>query len=133
MATRMGKKLAEMAASVTGEARIAWWLAQIQAGNTPGTYPITQALVMNALGVTSRNIVVAHLYGVAMTLLSAAIRLMHITHIDTQRILFSLNQDIEALCDDAERGDLDQMASYAPVTEILASLHVQAYTRLFTN
>lgn len=133
MATRMGKKLAEMAASVTGEARIAWWLAQIQAGNTPGTYPITQALVMNALGVTSRNIVVAHLYGVAMTLLSAAIRLMRITHIDTQRILFSLNQDIEALCDDAERGDLDQMASYAPVTEILASLHVQAYTRLFTN
>lgn len=133
MLTRMGKKLAEMALAVTDEPLVAWWLAQIRAGSVPGTYPITQAVVMNALGATAREVIVMHLYGVAMTILSAAMRLMRVTHIDTQQILFALNQDIEQLCDCAGQGGLEQMASYAPVTDVLAALHVDAFTRLFSN
>ncbi|QHM70055.1 urease accessory protein UreF [Mixta intestinalis] len=133
MVTRMGKKLAEMAVIVTDDPDIAWWLEKIASGETPGTYPITQALVLNALGVTPREAVVVHLYGVAMTLLSAAMRLMRITHLETQRILFELNDSVEALCDLAEQGNVDQMASYAPVSDVLAALHVRAFTRLFSN
>jgi len=133
MVTRMGKKLAEMVVTMTDDPGIAWWLEKIKAGETPGTYPITQALVLSFLGATPREVVVVHLYGVAMTLLSAAIRLMRITHLETQRILFELSEPIEALCDLAGQGDVDQMASYAPVSDILTSLHVTAFTRLFSN
>ncbi|MFD1801486.1 urease accessory protein UreF [Mixta tenebrionis] len=133
MIARMGKKLAEMAAAVTDHPDIAWWLEKIVSGETPGTYPITQALLLNALGATPREAVVVHLYGVAMTLLSAAMRLMRITHLETQRILFELNETIETLCDLAEQGDVDQMASYAPLNDVLAALHVGAFTRLFSN
>ena len=133
MVTRMGKKLAEMAVTITDDPDIAWWLEKIKAGETPGTYPITQALLLNVLGATPREVVVVHLYGVAMTLLSAAMRLMRITHLETQRILFELNESIETLCDLAEQGGIDQMASYAPVSDVLAALHVTAFTRLFSN
>ncbi|MCC8463749.1 urease accessory protein UreF [Photorhabdus bodei] len=133
MVTRMGKKLAEMAVEVTGESLIAWWLAQIKSDIAAGTYPITLAVVMSALGASPREVIVMHQYGVAMTILSAAIRLMRVTHIEIQRILFSLNQDIELFCDEAEKGGIDQMTSYAPMTDVLAALHVSAFTRLFSN
>ncbi|CAM4006684.1 urease accessory protein UreF [Serratia silvae] len=133
MVTRMGKKLAEMAVAVTQEPLVVGWLAQIKAGEAVGTYPITQAVVMSALGASPREVIVMHQYGVATTILSAAMRLMRVTHIDTQCILFQLNQEIEQFCDSAEQGGIEQMASYAPIIDVLAALHVGAFTRLFSN
>jgi urease accessory protein len=133
MVTRMGKKLAEMALAFIDDPLLAWWLAQIKQGTAAGTYPITQAVVMTLLGASPREVIVMQQYGVAMTILSAAMRLMRVTHIDTQRILFQLNQEITQFCDCAEQGGVEQMTSYAPVTDVLAALHVGAYTRLFSN
>lgn len=133
MTVRMGRKLAEMTVAAGGLPQVRWWLEQINGGQAAGTYPVTQAVVMTALGVGAREIMVMHLYGVAMTLLSAAMRLMRITHIDTQRILFELSQETKALCDVAGHAGIDQMASWAPVTDVLAALHVNAFTRLFSN
>ncbi|CNJ02327.1 urease accessory protein UreF [Yersinia bercovieri] len=133
MATRMGKKLAEMSIHVVEHPLISWWLEQIKNGNTAGTYPVTQAVVMAAQGIGLREVVVMHQYGVAMTILSAAMRLMRVTHFDTQHILFELNHDIEKFCDIAEIGDIDQMSSYVPIVDVLAAVHVKAHVRLFSN
>lgn len=133
MATRMGKKLAEMAAPTVGHPLICWWLDQIKSEQAVGTYPVTQALVMAAQDISERSVIVMHQYGVAMTMLSAAIRLMRITHLEIQEILYSLNADIEHSCSLAEIGDLNQMSSYAPVIDVLASTHVNAHVRLFMN
>lgn len=133
MTTRMGKKLAEMSIYVVDDPLISWWLEQIKSRNVPGTYPVTQALVMAVQGVSQRETVVMHQYGVAMTILSAAMRLMRVTHLDTQRILFDLNQSIELFCDNAEAGDIEKMNSYIPIIDVLASVHVKAHVRLFMN
>ena len=133
MATRMGKKLAEMSIHVVEKPLVRWWLEQIKAGNAAGTYPVTQAVVMSTQGIGAREVVVMHQYGVAMTILSAAMRLMRVTHLDTQHILFELNHDIEAFCDIAEIGDIDQMFSYVPIVDVLAAVHVKAHVRLFMN
>lgn len=133
MATRMGKKLAEMSIHVVEHPLIAWWLQQIKAGHAAGTYPVTQALVMAVQGIPEREVVVMHQYGVVMTMLSAAMRLMRVTHFETQHMLFELNQDIETFCDIAETTDIDQMSSYVPIIDILAAMHVQAHVRLFSN
>ena len=133
MTTRMGKKLAEMSIYVVDDPLITWWLEQIKSRNVPGTYPVTQALVMAIQGVSQRETVVMHQYGVAMTILSAAMRLMRVTHLDTQRILFELNQSIELFCDNAEAGDIEKMNSYVPIIDVLAAVHVNAHVRLFMN
>ena len=133
MATRMGKKLAEMSIHVVEKPLVRWWLEQIKAGHAAGTYPVTQAVVMSTQGIGAREVVVMHQYGVAMTILSAAMRLMRVTHLDTQRILFELNHDIETFCDIAEIGDIEQMSSYVPIVDVLAAIHVKAHVRLFMN
>lgn len=133
MTIKLGKKLAEISSATTNIPLIQKWLDLIKAHETKGTHPVTQAIVMAAQGIPEREVMVMHQYGIAMTILSAAMRLMRITHYETQQILFELNSDIEAFCDIAESGDIEQMASYVPVIDLLSALHQQSFVRLFMN
>lgn len=133
MTLRMGKKLAEMALHVLDDSVIKWWLGEITKGAVAGTLPVTQALVMQAQKVSLEETIVMHQYGVAMTILSAAQRLMRITHFDSQRILFDVNNEIANHCNFALTTRLCDMAAYTPQIDILAALHVNAHVRLFMN
>jgi urease accessory protein len=74
-----------------------------------------------------------HQFGVASMILSAALRLMKIGHVDTQRMLYRLTAGADAAYDEAARARLEDMAGFAPLTEILAAAHVKAHVRLFMN
>jgi urease accessory protein len=76
---------------------------------------------------------VVHQYGVASMILSAALRLMKISHVDTQRILYRLDAGADAAYEAAAAARLEDMAGFAPLTEILAAVHVKAHVRLFMN
>ena len=86
-----------------------------------------------AQALPAREAFVVHQYGVAATILSAALRLMRISHVDTQTILYELNAEVEAAYQTAAAARLSDMASFAPLTEILAAAHVKAHARLFMN
>ena len=142
MTTRMGKKLAEMGVDITQDALIGKWLDIIKKGETPGTYPVSLAVQFVAMGLSTREkagsdmfgeVLAVHQYGVAMTILNASMRLMRISHIDMQRVLYSLTSHFDAMCRTAMRTPLDQMSNYAPMTDILAATHVQAHVRLFMS
>lgn len=133
MTTRMGKKLTEISGHIIEHPLLEWWLSQIKAEKTPGTQPVTQAIVMAIQGVGEREVVVMHQYGIAMTILSAAMRLMRITHYETQHILFELNDEIESFCDIAASGDISKMSSYTPIIDVLAAVHTKSFVRLFMN
>jgi len=133
MSVRMGKKFAELGADVTGAPLLATWRDRVGAGRTPGCYPVTLALNFAAQGLAERDAFVVHHYGVASMILSAALRLMKIGHVDTQRMLYRLNADADAAYDEAARTRLEDMAGFAPLTEILAAAHVKAHVRLFMN
>ncbi|WP_392552567.1 urease accessory protein UreF [Orbus wheelerorum] len=133
MTTRMGKKLAEISVHIFESQLITWWLTQIKNDSSPGTQPVAQAIVMAEQGIEEQDVVVMHQYGIAMTILSAAMRLMRITHYETQQILFELNDDIQTYCDIAASGNIEHMASYVPVIDVLAALHTKSFVRLFMN
>ena len=80
---------------------------------------------------TLDEVLTVHQYGVAMTILNASMRIMRISHIDMQRVLYSLTRDFDAMCRTATRTPLEQMSNYAPMTDILAASHVKAHVRLF--
>jgi urease accessory protein len=133
MSVRMGKKFAEMGAEVTGAPLLAAWREQIETGATPGCYPVALAVNFAVQGLPARDAFVVHQYGVAAMILSAALRLMKISHVDTQRMLYRLNADADAAYEVAARARLADMAGFAPLTEILAAHHVKAHVRLFMN
>ena len=133
MSVRMGKKFAEMGVQIAGTQLLQAWRERVEAGTTPGCYPVGLAVNFAAQGLSARDAFVVHQYGVAATMLSAALRLMRIGHVDTQQMLYTLNADVEVSYQRAAAASLSDMAGFAPLTEILAAVHVKAHVRLFMN
>ena len=133
MSVRMGKKFTELSARVTGASQLEAWRESVASGVTPGCYPVALAVNFAAQGLTARDAFVVHQYGVASTILGAALRLMRIGHLETQRMLYLLNADAEASYQRAAAAQLSDMAGFAPMAEILAAVHVKAHVRLFMN
>ncbi len=133
MTVRMGQKLAELATAVMPSNQVSAWLAAIKAGTTPGTYPVGQALVFSALGLSERETFAAHQYGVASMMVSSALRLMKLNYLDAQSILFEVNGEAEKTYDRVADAGLDDMATFAPTLDVLAALHVRSKIRMFMN
>jgi urease accessory protein len=133
MTLRMGRKLAEMTLHVAPVSLIAEWRARIERSESPGTFPIALALVFVARGLPETDAFAAHQYGVATMMLQAALRLMKLNYLDAQAILYDVNATAETLYRDVASMTLDDMAAFAPVTDILAAIHVRAHVRMFMN
>jgi urease accessory protein len=133
MSVRMGKKFTELGARVTGAPQLEAWRERVEAGATPGCYPVALAANFAVQGLTARDAFVVHQYGVASMILSAALRLMKVSHVDTQRILYRLDSDPDGAYEAAAATQLADMAGFAPLTEVLAAVHVKAHVRLFMN
>lgn len=133
MSVRMGRKLAEMAERVLKAPLVSDWLCAIRDERTPGTYPVGQALVFAALDLGEQDAFAVHQYGLATMMTGAALRLMKINYLDAQAILFEVNAGAEAAYRQVASARLEDMAAFAPQTDILASVHVRAHVRMFMN
>lgn len=133
MSVRMGKKLVEITAEVTQAPLLALWRARIGSGAVPGCYPVALAIHFAAQGLSAREAFIVHGYGTATTILGAALRLMRISHVDTQTLLYALCGEWEAAYARAAQSELSDMAGYAPMTDILAAVHAKAHVRLFMS
>ena len=133
MTVRMGRKLAELAAHVLAARGVNDWLAAIKRGNTPGTYPVGQALVLAALGLAEQDAFAVHQYGVASMMLGAALRLLKVSYLDAQAILFEINSGAESAYERVREAALEDMSAFAPVMDVLAAVHVKSTVRMFMN
>lgn len=133
MITRMGKKLAELAVKLFDDKMIRSWLSDINAGSTPGTYPVAQGLTFAAAGVGEKELFCSHQYGVINMVLSAALRCVRVSHYDTQLILEKLSNEVEGLYEEASQMEMKDMNAFYPELDILASLHEKGNMRMFMN
>jgi urease accessory protein len=69
----------------------------------------------------------------AMTTLSAALRLMRLDHRQAQAILYAVSADAEGDYADIRDTVLDDMASFAPMADILSAIHVKSTVRMFMS
>jgi urease accessory protein len=133
MSIRMGKKFTEMGVEVVGAPLLRTWRECIERSVTPGCYPIALAINFAVQGLPASQAFVVHQYGVATTILGAALRLMKVSHVDTQKILYELTGQTEEMYTTAAAARLPDMAGFAPLTEILAAVHTRAHVRLFMS
>ena len=133
MSTRMGKKLAELGGRLAGETLFNKWLAAIASGETPGTYPVGLGIAFAEMGSPEEDAFTVNQYGVAMTLLGAALRIVRVEHLTTQEILFEVNQSAGREYAAVRDYGLDDMSNFAPMIDILAAVHVKAHVRMFMN
>jgi urease accessory protein len=58
---------------------------------------------------------------------------MKISYLDTQSILFEINQSAQAAYQRVAMAQLDDMSTFSPVLDILAATHVKSRIRMFMN
>lgn len=133
MTRRMGRKLAELAQCIFSDAILGRFAADIADGRTPGSYPVTQAVVFAVCGISEHALFCSHQYGVANMILGAALRCLRVSHYDTQRIAFRLGESIGELYADVNRLGVDDMNAFCPYADIIASLHEKGTKRMFMN
>jgi urease accessory protein len=133
MSVRMGKKFTEMGVDVVGAQLLRIWRECIEKSVTPGCYPIAMAISFAVQDLPAIQAFVVHQYGVATTILGAALRLMKVSHIETQKILYELTRPEVGMYEAAAAARLSDMASFAPMTDILAAVHTRAHVRLFMS
>lgn len=137
MTVRTGKKLIELADKVINSSRdaelLSQWRAKVANGEADGTYPVCLAIIFAVLDIPEEGCFMVHQYGVAMAILSAALRLVKVDHVDTQTILFQLNDTIERDYAVAAKRRLEDMSGFSPVVDMLAAVHVRAHVRMFMN
>jgi len=66
-------------------------------------------------------------------ILSAALRLMRIDHMETQTILFAADATAADAYDLVRDAALTDMTAFAPMTDILAAVHARAHVRMFMS
>jgi urease accessory protein len=133
MSVRMGKKFTEMGVQVIGAPLLYDWRECIDTSVAAGCYPVALAINFAVQDLTAQQAFVVHQYGAAATILGAALRVLKISHVETQRILFELSGLTDAAYESAARAQLSDMAGYAPLAEILAAVHTKAHVRLFMS
>lgn len=134
MLTRMGKKLAELGARLyPDDELIKGWLEAINAGRTPGMYPVAQGMMFAKAGLSEEDLFFSHQYGVINMVLSAALRCSRVSHYDTQEILFELSGETQRLYDMVKDMRLDEMNAFFPELDVIASLHEKGNQRMFMS
>ncbi|PWT84570.1 MAG: urease accessory protein UreF [Blastocatellia bacterium] len=133
MSRRLGKKFAEMGARVIGAPLLHEWRNCIEGSRTPGCYPVALAVTFAAEGLPALDAFVVHQSALAATILGAALRLMKVSHVQTQAILFELSGRTEAAYETAAAAQLSDMSAFAPLSEILAAVHGAGHVRLFMS
>jgi len=133
MTVRMGRKLAEVSTAAVQAPLLSGWLGRVRDGITPGTYPVGLGVLFAELGSPEEDAFAVHQYGVAMTMLSAALRLMRIDHRQVQAILYAADQMVPGDYAAIREASLSDMASFTPMADILAAIHVRSHVRMFMN
>ncbi len=133
MTVRMGRKLAEVSTAAAQAPLLGMWLDLVRDGISPGTYPVALGVLFAELGSPEEDAFAVHQYGVAMTTLSAALRLMRIDHRQVQALLYAADQTVPGDYAGVRAASLADMASFTPMADILAAVHVRSHVRLFMN
>src|SRR5690606_18935074 len=115
MTVRMGRKLAEAASRIVGDSVLGRRFRARVDDRVPVTYPVALGAVAAAVELSEQDAFAGHQYGTAMVVLSAALRLMRVDHLDGQEILFAVNATAADDYRDVATASLEDMCVFAPV------------------
>jgi urease accessory protein len=130
---QMGRQTLRVAAVLSGDGRLAEYLAGVQSGDRPGHHGVTFGLAASALDWGAPETATALLYSSAALLVGAALRLLPLGQLDGQRLLRELQPLIARLADEALTRSAADLWSFCPGLEIQGVRHRQLPARLFRS
>ncbi|MEE5055417.1 urease accessory UreF family protein [Pseudomonas alliivorans] len=105
---------------------------QVLVGETPGHLCVLQGLIWKQLGMQLEHCQLAAAHGLCTGLVSAAVRLGVMGHVDAQRVLTSI-QPLVAQLLALDPPEPDNASGFTPMAEIAVMRHETQELRLFAN
>lgn len=139
--TALGRRVLEEvgAHAATKSPVLVGFLGAARRGETPGTHAAAFGVAGASLGVPAEACGAALLLGTASAVLSAAMRLLPVSHRDVQGALHRLRPVIAELAREAAEaaeasvGGVPSLLSFHPLQEIASMRHARASVRLFAS
>jgi urease accessory protein len=123
-----------MVASVTWQdERLEMINQEVSQGKMHCLHPVIFGAVSAIAGLQAQNSVLAFLHGLVTSILSAAIRLSVLGHLQAQQVLLQLAPVMEQVWVTASKMSLEQMWSGTPSIDIAQMQHADLDQRLFSN
>lgn len=134
MATKMGRRASQMGCALFPDnALLKQWNSDIENSQCKGVHAISTALLFKAANLDEYSLFSALEYGTINIILNAALRIFHISHIETQKLLKELCSFAPNHYLSIKELTLNDMESFAPLYDINCSLHEFGERRLFAN
>ncbi len=130
---RAGRNLLRVLVETSDHPVLAAYSRAVSEGRAPGNHAVALGAGAYTLGLSAREAVLVYLYSSSVSLLGAALRLMRVDHLETQRILARLGPLLGALAGECEARPWRSMRSFGPQWEIASILHERATVRLFSS
>lgn len=103
----------------------------VRRGDSDGNAPVCLGLLCAVWRIPLRAGALLHLYTFSVSFLGAALRLGHLGHRETQKILADLRPRFSPLVDTALECRLEDLNAFAPLADIHAMQHPHLPVRLF--
>jgi urease accessory protein len=130
---RTGRRLIDLASRLSDQPTVAAYRELIEAGQSPGTYPVSLGVLAAAWGLAPEEAAAAELYSFVTGLLGAALRVLRIDHAQVQALLVRLRPLVAATAAEAARMSYEDLAPCAPQIDIMQMRHAHASIRLFAS
>ena len=129
---RTGRQMLATLADIAG-GTLARYLETVRAGRAPGLQPIVLGLAGRQLGLGRRETVLLLLHLHVAGCLGAALRLLDVDDVETQRIRLALAPTLAEAADAALATPWKEMYACAAQTELMTMIHERATMRLFAS
>jgi urease accessory protein len=129
---RTGRQMLATLATIAGGS-LTRYRSDVMAGRTPGLQPVVLGLAGRQFGLGQRETVLLLLHLYVAGCLGAALRLLDVDDVETQRIRLALTLALVAAADDALALPWKEMYACAVHTELMTMMHERATMRLFAS
>lgn len=130
---QMGRQTLRVAASLTGDERIAAYLERVNTGTAPGHHGPAFGMAAASLGWDAAETASAFLYSSTALLVGAALRLLPIGQMQGQRVLWRLQPVIARVASEAAERRPEDLWSFAPGLDLQGIAHERLEGRLFRS
>lgn len=130
---QMGRQTLRVAATLTGDGRLAAYLEAVETRRAPGHHAVAFGMTAGALGWEPGAAATALLYSTTALLVGAALRLLPIGQLEGQSVLWSLHPVIERVAREAAERAPGDLWSFTPGQDIQGMLHERMDARLFRS
>ncbi|AOF54229.1 urease accessory protein UreF [Rodentibacter caecimuris] len=98
-----------------------------------GYFPIVFAMIAQTMGLTKADTLYAFYYNAAVGVITNGVKLIPLSQMDGQDILFGLRQPLQQAVELSLNPNLDWLGSATLANDIRAMQHEQLYTRLYMS